>query len=433
MANPPNAALPPDHVTVIGAGVVGVATAFALRREGLPVTLVDRDAPGMGCSYGNAGAVSPGSVAPIAMPGVLAQVPKYLVDRFSPVHVRLEGLHRTAPWLVRFVMSARPSRVEQISRALAQLQAPALERYRAVLKDVGAPELLQLTGQLHLYPDAAAFAKDAGVWRLRRARGVAVEDIGRREIRQLEPAVGERYGCGVYLPNEGMIRNPHRAVEAIAAAYAGSGGEILRCEVRGFENGAEGPTHLVTSDGRRPVRRVVIAAGAWSHRLVAQLGCRVPLQTQRGYHLMLPTPGVEIRRPVVAADAKCFATPMEGGLRLAGTVEIASLEAAPDFRRARALYHHGRRLLPGLSDADAREWMGHRPCLPDSLPGIGPLPNAPSVIAAFGHGHLGLTGAVVTGDLVADILCLRPPSVDLAPFSIRRFGNRPSPLPVRGN
>jgi D-amino-acid dehydrogenase len=289
------------------------------------------------------------------------------------------------------------------------------------MKEAGDESLIRRTGQLQLYPDGDNLRTDSALWDLRRARGVRIELLGTDEIRQLEPVIGPHYRAGVFLPDEGMVVNPQRQLDLLSEAFVRNGGRILRQDVRGFEMGRDGPTQAILDGERLPVERVVVAAGAWSHRLAAQLGSRVPLETQRGYHVTIANPGIELKRPVVAADRKCFATPMEMGLRLAGTVEFAGLSAPPNHERARALIEHGRRMFPRLHTEERTEWMGHRPCLPDSLPVIGRSPTYPTVFYAFGHGHLGLTGAAVTGKHIAAIVAGRRPDIDLTPFRIDRF------------
>ncbi|MGE3627693.1 MAG: NAD(P)/FAD-dependent oxidoreductase, partial [Hyphomicrobiales bacterium] len=239
--------------------------------------------------------------------------------------------------------------------------------------------------------------------------------------RQLEPSVSEAYQCGVYLPDEGMIVDPGALLHACVAALRKGGARFVKADVRGIEFGSDCPVSLKTSEGPLPFRSLVIAAGAWSARLAAVLDGHVPLETQRGYHVMLPDSGVELRRPVVAADAKCFITPMEHGLRVAGTVEFAGLEASPDMRRADALVRHARRMFPQLSVERKAEWMGHRPCLPDTIPVIGRSPRFRNVFYAFGHGHLGLTGAPMTAQLISDLVLERPAAIDVSPYRFDRF------------
>jgi len=389
---------------VIGAGIVGATIAFALRRDGQSVLLVDRDAPGRGCSYGNAGAISAGSVAPLAMPGIWRAAPGMLADPAGPLYLPLSYVPRALPWLAAFVASARASRVEHAARALYALQGDAVARHRELVHAIGAPELLLEAGHLHLYPDEAALARDAAAWSLRKRHGIACERLDRDGILALEPAIGERYRVAMYLPDHGTIVNPYRYVTRIAEAFASAGGHVAQHDVRLLT--PERAAWRVHGEGRAwTVRRVVVAAGAWSNALLAPLGATLPLESQRGYHATFDGVRGVIARTVVLSDRKAFMAPMEGGLRIAGTVEFGGLARPPDWRRAELLAEFARATLPGLlASASTSMWMGHRPCVPDSLPRIGAVPGHSGLFVATGHGHLGLTQAPATAARVIEWL-----------------------------
>jgi D-amino-acid dehydrogenase len=355
------------------------------------------------------------------MPGVLGQVPRWFADPAGPLCVSRSYWFGSLPWLLKFLRASTPRRVEEISHGLKALLSGSVEKYVALLSEMGAPDLLRRTGQLQLYPSEDALKKDAGVWQLRRERGVTVETVEADEIRQLEPAVSRRYGWGVYLPNEGLIVNPARLVSVLAEHVARNGGEVIDAEVIGFCVGSGVTSALVLNGDRIDVDQVVIAAGAWSNVLTRQLGEDFPLQTQRGYHVSVSDPGIELKRPVVAADRKYFVSPMEGSLRIAGTVEFADLAAPPNFKRARNLLTSAVELLPGLKATDGVEWMGNRPCLPDSLPIVDRSRDFRNVYYAFGNGHLGLTAAPMMGEVVASLMSGAEPPIDILPFSARRF------------
>lgn len=394
------------RVAVVGAGIVGSCIALALQKRGLDVTLIDRDDPGQACSYGNSGAISVSSVAPLAMPGVLASLPKMLLDAESPLHLRLGYLPSAAPWLARFVMSAAPDRVEQSAAALAALHANAGDRHEALAREVGVPELFMRRGHLHLYRDADALAADDAAWQLRERFGFRFERLDRAGIEALEPGVDPRYRAAVYLADHATIRNPGRYTEAVAAAFGSRGGRIVRDEIRGLrQSGAEWV--LSGAEARYTADHVVVAAGAWSRRLLDPLGVRVQLESQRGYHVQFTNVHDVVSRTVVLTDRKIFVTPMEGGLRVGGTVEFAGLSAPPDPKRAAILERIARETFPGLDDAHVTTWMGHRPCMPDSVPVVGAAPGQPGqpgLWLAVGHGHLGLTDSVNTADRIADAL-----------------------------
>jgi glycine/D-amino acid oxidase-like deaminating enzyme len=270
-----------------------------------------------------------------------------------------------------------------------------------------------------LYPDEAYLAKDTLSWTLRREHGLRVEQIGRAEILALEPEVGPGYAVAMFAPEQGMSINPYRQVTAIAADFARNGGRIVRDRIVAID---------VDADRVRAVRseayaadHAVICAGAWSTQVLAQLGYAIPLESQRGYHVTIASPGIAVTRPVIAADRKVFLTPMEDGLRVAGTVEFGGLTRAPTRKRAEFLVRDLARVFPRAQvPADWSFWMGHRPCLPDSLPVLGPSRHR-GLWLNFGHGHLGLTMSAVSGDILARAICGEPSNIDLAPFSFARF------------
>jgi D-amino-acid dehydrogenase len=410
-------------VLVIGAGIVGLAIAWQLRRQGAQVTVVDPEPPGEGgASFGNAGAISSSSVAPLAMPGLLKQVPRMLLDPAAPLHVPASYWLRAAPWLLRFVAAARPSVVTRAAAALDALQRLATEQHLELAREVGAPELIHANGHLYLSRDAEKLAKDQAGWDLRRAHGARVDILDRAGIEALEPEVAPAYRIGVFLPDHAWCASPHRYAQAVAAAFVAAGGEIRADRIRaltvenGRVTGAQGEARMHQADD------VVVAAGAWSARLLAPLGYRIPLETQRGYHVNLQDAGVSISRPVVPADRKVFITPMEGALRVAGTVEFGGLDRAPNEARARLLYEDLAAVFPQARFAGTEGfWMGHRPCLPDSVPVIGPAQRLRGLWFAFGHGHLGLTGSAPTARMLAPAILGRPTNADFAPFAAERF------------
>jgi glycine/D-amino acid oxidase-like deaminating enzyme len=410
------------NVAVVGAGIVGLCAAWHLTKRGAKVTLIDRAEPGSGCSFGNSASLSSGSVAPLAMPGVLKSAPRMLLDPASPLRVAPGYWLQAAPWLARFVAASRPARVQEISDALAALLRPAIEHHARILREIEETQLLRLDGQLVLYRSHEQLAKDKAVWDLRRRHGHEVRVIDRAGILALEPAVGPAYSVGVYLPDQAMVGDPYRYCQALAGALHDRGADIRREEVRAIEMGQGGVSGVRLSGGRLAADAVVLAAGAWSAQLLKPLGSRIPLESQRGYHITLKETGIDIRRPVVPADRKVFITPQASGLRVGGTVEFAGLDAPPNPARAALLLQDLTAVFPQARLTGARsDWMGHRPCLPDSLPVIGESPAHPGLWLAFGHGHLGLTGAAVTGDVLARAMHGEPPGLDLAPFSAARF------------
>lgn len=418
---PPGRGLGQRTVVVVGAGVVGIACAIHLQRDGHRVTVIDRVAPGESCSRGNAGLIAPGSCLPQSMPGVLPKVPGWLCDPLGPLSIRWTHLPVMAPWLVRFAMAGRPGRAAETTRALRALIASSTELHLALAASAGAQNLVRAEPYLKVYESEAAFREDARERTLLAAQGVEMEILDGDRLSRLEPALAPEFRHGVWLPGYGYCLDPHRYVRVLADRFAADGGTVTRGEARGFEVDRRGSLRVRRDGGDLEADTLVVAAGAWSGRLAAMLGSRVPLEAERGYHVTVADSAITPRRAVMAAERKFIATPMECGLRFAGTAEFAGLTAPPNYQRARILLRLGRRMFPGMNGSEVTEWMGHRPATPDSLPVIGPSPRWPSVFFAFGHGHLGLTGAPITGRLIADMVSGRPPRLDVAPYRVDRF------------
>lgn len=409
------------HVTVIGAGAVGASTALALRRDGYAVTLIDRGEPGMGTSFGNAGVLSVASCVPVASPGLLWRLPALLADPLGPLHIDWRYLPRFAPWLLRFVLAGRPARVERISQALMSLLVQILPAYRELLGPEAFQELARPGGVLYAYQSDRAFEGSMAAHELRRRRGVALSVLDQSELRQMEPALAPSFRHGVLMHDSYHTVDPLRLVQTLTRRFLDEGGELVQAAVERIERGDRGRLIAVTPQGRRELDILAICAGAWSKRLARDCGVRVPLDTERGYHVMLPRPGVRPQRPIGSGDHEFIATPMEQGLRLAGTVEFAGLDAPPNPQRAAVLLKAAREMFPGLVDDGMTTWMGFRPSMPDSLPVIGRAPGQDRVYLGFGHGHLGLTFGAITGLLLADLVADRPSRVDLEPFRPDRF------------
>jgi D-amino-acid dehydrogenase len=408
-------------ITIVGAGIVGTVCANYLLREGYSVTMIDRNSPGSMTSFGNTGGISPASVVPLSTPGMLSDVPKWLFDPMGPLHIRWSHLPKCLPWLIKFLRAGSPGRVRAISRALTALNMPTFDAYEPLLKDAGLEHLFYRTGQLFVYRTKKGFEKDGFGIALKRETGVRIDILNEDEIRQFEPSLAPIFVRAHYIETHGHCKDPFGLVQGLAENFVRRGGTIINDNVRGFELGPNGPTDVITEQGRRKVDIVVVAAGIWSRGLVKQLGYNVPLESHRGYHVTMPDPGVVPRRMVLSMEDKMAITPMNMGLRFAGTVELAGTEAPPNYARAQRLLEVGRQIFPGLRTAGYTQWMGHRPCTPDSLPVIGRAPGFRDIYFAFGHGHQGLLGASKTGQVIAELVGERQPSMDLTPFSVTRF------------
>ncbi|OWT77047.1 MULTISPECIES: FAD-binding oxidoreductase [unclassified Achromobacter] len=393
------------QVAVIGAGIVGACIAFALVKRGARVVLIDRDEPGRACSYGNLGAISESSIAPLAMPGIVSTLPAMLSDRDSPLALAPGYLPRALPWLWQFLASAKPQTVHANADRLHDLYQGSHAAHAALAQEVGVPHLLQQKGHLFLYPDDEARAKDKATWTLRSSHGQRLDYLDRAGIENLESGLPARYRSAVLIPDHATVLDPLRYVQAVVRAFVARGGELLRADVRTVAPAAGGGGWTLKTDGA-PLHcdEVVVAAGAWAPRLLGTLGIKLRLESQRGYHVQYPGQSSLISRTVVLADKKVFMAPMVDGLRIGGTVEIAGLDAPPTPRRTAVLERLAVEVFPQLAGIAPQHWMGHRPCMPDSVPVIGPAPGHAGLWLAVGHGHLGLTGSVNTARRLADAL-----------------------------
>lgn len=414
------------ETVVVGAGIVGAAIAEQLQHRGQRVLLLDRQPPGEGCSAGNAGHFATDVVLPLANLQTIMSLPKMLLDPLGPLALRWSYLPRMLPWLARFARAALPANARASAQTLRALNSRSIESFDRLLARTSLESLMVKRGALTLYETQAGRQKHRATVELLRNYGVQIEELDTSALRELEPALAQSLAGGLYFPNTAHTVNPLRLVRELARVFRERGGEWMQGEVRHIAPQPGGEVRVQLAEGSLSARQVVIAAGAWSKPLAAQLGCRVPLDTERGYHLMLAQPGVELKRPAVSFERSFVMTPMEEGMRLAGTVELAGLEAPPNYARADILYRHARHLLPGLQLGEPKRWMGFRPSLPDSLPVISPAPSHENVYFAFGHQHLGLTQAAVTAEIIGDLMAGRKPALDIGNLAIDRFHSRDS-------
>ena len=409
------------NVVVIGAGIVGCSAALWLQRDGHQVTIIDKSGPGEGASKGNASVIATESCLPVAYPGILWDVPKYLADPLSPLAIRWSYLPKLAPWLWKFVRSATPANVEQVSIALRALLVDALAAHKELAAAAGCRDIIQETGWLGIYESDAKFQASQSDFELQRRRGIKIEILKGEEIRQFEPTLQPIYKHAAYFPENSYVLDNFRLVRTLAEDITRNGGKVVTDEIVDFDIGAGGPTAVIGKNGRYPCDVVVVTAGAWSRKLSAKLGENVPLETERGYHVTLPNQNKRPRMPLYSGDYSFAITPLDIGLRFAGTVELGGLDLPPNPGRNEVLIRHGRRMFGELNETGRSDWMGFRPSMPDSKPVIDRGRRFKNTFYAFGHGHIGLTLGPITGKMIADLVSDRKPGIDLAPFAMDRF------------
>lgn len=410
------------HLAVIGTGIVGVCSAAWLQRDGHAVTFVDPREPGEACSFGNAGSMSPSACLPVGMPGMWKKAPGWLLDPLGPLTIRWPYLPVVAPWLARFLGHSSREEVTRIAGALRGLLAPIFEAYAPLLERAGANHLVRRSGCLYVYSSRDSARQWQWGMNLRRDLGVDLRDIEEDELVALEPDLRGKFRFGLLAPENGSTLDPSMLVKAIHARCLADGATHRKAMVSGFERTGARITALRLAQGESlACDGVVVAGGAWSAALTARLGTRIPLETQRGYHVTVESSNLRLGHTVMALEHNLMINPMAMGLRLAGSVEFAGLKAAPNYARAGVLLAKGRELFPHLDASRTSEWMGHRPCLPDSLPVIGRAPGTDNAWLAFGHGHVGMCGGASTGREIAHLVAGRAPQIDLHPFRAERF------------
>ncbi|MBV1786988.1 FAD-binding oxidoreductase [Marinobacterium sp. D7] len=409
-------------LAVIGAGVVGLCTALQAQRQGYEVTLIDRDEPGLGASFGNASYLATELIDPLSTCKTLRAAPRMLLDPNGPLALPLGYLHRILPWLMRFIAAARPKCVAQAREALLQLNRAALPAWQRCLDDIGAAEQMVASGYLLVWEsagrleDAKTHAAYLQQW------GIRTELVSGARLAELEPELAPRLSHALYFPDACQMREPYRLCLQLFAVFKQRGGCFVKQGVRSIRPD-ERSIGVVMVEGVRDFDSAIICTGAWSRQLLKDVGLDVPIEAERGYHLTVEGKASLIKRPIGSAERRFVMSPLKSGLRAVGMTELGGLKLKPFKRRFAALRHHAYALLPSLRRDTARvdEWMGHRPTLPDSLPVIDHHPRYSRLLFAFGHQHLGLTQAAISAELVIDLLSGAPPSIDPAPFRVDRF------------
>jgi D-amino-acid dehydrogenase len=411
-----------SSIAVVGAGIIGTTIAYALQRRGFSVTMVDRDAPGKGASYGNMASIAVTEFMPASRPGVWAQMPKWLLDPEGPVRIRPAYMPKLVPWFLRFLAASRPSKLRELEAAGAALCGRAHEDLGTLLAETSLTHMLSAEGCLSLYADEAEFRVDREHIEILERFGFRHEILGRNAIHDLEPALTTTITKAVLFPDNRSVADPYKLVRALAEKFQALAGVIQTGEVAGFEEEEGRVSALRLADGRRlTADRVVLAAGAFTGRLSKLLGEPIPLETERGYHTQIMAPDISMRHSIIWPARAFMVTPTADGIRVGGTVEMAGLDAPPDYRRAKVLVKRAQEALPNLKAEQTSEWMGHRPALPDTVPVIGPSAKRRNVLYATGHGHLGLTYAATTSRLIADLVTGAKPAIDLKPYRVDRF------------
>ncbi|MFC3629215.1 NAD(P)/FAD-dependent oxidoreductase [Paracoccus angustae] len=406
---------------VVGAGIIGTSLAYALQKRGRLVVLLDKGEVGRGASFGNMASIAVTEFMPASRPSVWRQIPGWMLDPEGPVRVRPSYMPKLIPWFARFVAASRPGKLRELEAQGAALCKRVYDDLLPLLRETGLEGELTAEGCLSLYTDEAEFRADREHIEILERFGFPHQRLTGAEARELEPELSDSIGMAVLLPQNRSLRDPHRLVMKLAEAFQAMGGRIERGEVAGFDRDGRIAGVRLTDGRSLAADEVVLCAGAHTGRLSKMLGEPMPLETERGYHTQIMSPGLSMRHSIIWPARAFMVTPTAGGIRVGGTVEMAGLDAAPDYRRARITVKRAQAALPNLRRENATEWMGHRPAFPDTVPVMSASAKVPGVFYATGHGHLGVTYAATNARLMADLITGAAPPIDMRPYRVDRF------------
>lgn len=408
------------NIVIIGAGVIGLACAVRLVQSGHKVTLIDKDTPGKGTSFGNAGHIATEQIHPLASPQTIAALPRYLLDPTSPIKLPVTYLPKVTPWLLRFAYASRPSQFKRGTAALTALQNTAMADLKELLDIAGRPDLLHEQGNLVVLENKnniRAAQKDIAA---AGNCGMDAKWLNTGETRQLAPSLNDNIVGAIHFRGTGHVANPYSVSEAFEKYLRDQGTIFIQDEVTLLDRQCHGVTVHTTSN-RITAEKAILTAGAFSKKLAQQAGIKMPLETERGYHIHLADQQADFTLPIASYERKIIVTPMSDGVRATGIVEFGGLKAAPNEKNFTTIKNHLTGLIPLMDTSGASTWMGYRPSLPDHLPAIGFSGKGKRVLCAFGHQHLGLTLSGVNARIVEQLVANETPTIDLEPFRPDRF------------
>ncbi len=406
---------------IIGAGICGISSAIWLQRAGREVIVIDKTAPGMGASFGNSGLIAQWAIAPVTSPELWRDAPRYLADRYGPLFLKWADVPGMLPWLARFLSNTSDAKTRRIVGHLHGLAGDAVEQHKSLVRGTTLEHWVNDSKVNYVYPNEAAFKKDAYTWGLKQAHGISPDLITGRDVHDEEPILSRDITCVAQISGQGHITDPGGYVTALAAYFASQGGKIVQAEVRDLHKTDGKVDQVLTDVGAFDCSEVVISAGIWSKDLMKNIGLSIPMQAERGYHVVFENPSQLPRNPMLMTEGKFGVNPMQMGLRCSGTVELGSHHSAASDAPLKAIYHHAKRAFPKLTYSGTTEWMGFRPSTCDSLPVIGQIGDS-GIFTAFGHQHIGLTTGPKTGRIISQLITDTPPNADIAVFAPARFG-----------
>ena len=407
------------HIGVIGAGIQGVSNALFLQKKGYTVSIFDRDEPGSpAASYGNAGHFSPYASLSLNRTDVLADVPAMLLSSTGPLALKWNYVPKMIPWFMKFILNTSKSKMMHTAKNMHQILDLALPAYDELFDEIELDGLVENKGIIYVWNDKDLKSRELEI-RVRDELGVKQQLINKKEIHDLEPNLKPFYHAGVYYPYARHARNPKKILLKLFNLFLQKGGKFNKMNIENIEFNQDRPV-LKTNGHKFDFDKIVIACGAFSKKLTDNLSEKIPLDTERGYHVHFKNCDHLLSRPVIFSNRGFGITPMEQGLRVVGTVEFGGLKNPLSKSRIKNLINNAKYMLDNLPEHED-EWLGFRPTLPDFLPVIGPSKKHKNVFYCFGHHHLGWTLGPISGKIVSGMIAKENTNLNLEPYSSQRF------------
>ena len=406
-------------IAIVGAGIVGISSGIYLAKRGCDVTLIDKDFKGKPASYGNASWLSSPSITPVLMPGMVKKIPKLLFSKDGPLFLRFPGFIKIIPFLLKYLTYANKNKVEHISKNLAYLLKDSVNEHKQLAEGTNASKWIENSPFLFIYKNKNDFINDEYTWSLRKKHGFKLIEVEQEELRSLVPGLSSEYKFAIKIDNLGYISNSQNYLDDLLDGFKSLGGKLIQDEVLDISEKED----LVQVVGRKKsvlVEDIIISSGVYSDKFAKKFGVKVPIQSERGYHLELHETDIKLKYPIMNGYLKLAITPRPTGIRFAGLVEFGSLNSNPNPKAFELLMRNANSMFPGIKFKTKQEWSGHRPSTVDSLPVIGSSSVNKKIHFGYGHHHIGLTGGPKTGKILSKMILRDNEKLDIESFNPSR-------------
>ena len=406
-------------IAVIGAGIVGICSAYFLQKSGYNVTLFDHKQPGSMTSSGHACTFADYASIPVNSPSILKDLPSMLLKQDGPLSIDFGYILKNLPWAFSFLQNCKKNKVEYIATALANFLSHSRLSYDQLFEEVDVAQYINNNETLYLYKTQKEYQAAKYSINLRKKNGVKIQELNSAEINEIEPNILPIYYCGIIFQGSRHTVNPMKVSKKIFESFLEKGGSFLNKKITAINNSTS-VIKIISDNNTFDFDNIIICAGAWSKELALMIGDQFPLDTERGYHVLFNNEKKLISRPIGWSQSGFYLIQIDEGIRAAGTVEIAGLNKKPNQKRLNMIEREARKLLPSLGKIKST-WLGFRPTLPDAMPIIGQSEKNKKVFYAFGHQHIGWTLGAVTGKVIKELVQGRKPNIDISAFSPKRF------------